>query len=233
MPAAPTVAVVLVAAGSGSRVGAATNKVLLPLHGVPVLAWSLRTVLGLAYVDRVVVVVRDEDREAVGHLVTEHLPEGREVSLVTGGATRHDSEWRGLSALRAPIEAGEVDVVAIHDAARPLAGAALFDATIAAAHAHGGALPARPQPGLVTADGRTHVTGLVGVQTPQAFRAGPLLEAYTHAEADGFTGTDTAGCVATYTDLVVHGVPAPATNLKVTFAEDLTLAERLLGTDAG
>ena len=70
MPAAPTVAVVLVAAGSGSRVGAATNKVLLPLHGVPVLAWSLRTVLGLAYVDRVVVVVRDEDRDAVGHLVT-------------------------------------------------------------------------------------------------------------------------------------------------------------------
>ena len=87
-----------------------SGATLPPLHGVPVLAWSLRTVLGLAYVDRVVVVVRDEDRDAVGHLVTEHLPEGREVALVTGGATRHDSEWRGLSALRAPIEAGEVDV---------------------------------------------------------------------------------------------------------------------------
>ena len=93
---------------------------------------------------------------------------------------------------------------------------------------NGGALPARPQPGLVSGDGRRHVTGLVGVQTPQAFRAGPLLDAYTRAEADGFTGTDTAGCVATYTDLPVLAVPAPATNLKVTFAEDLTLAERLL-----
>jgi 2-C-methyl-D-erythritol 4-phosphate cytidylyltransferase len=66
------------------------------------------------------------------------------------------------------------------------------------------------------------------VQTPQAFRARALLEAYTRAQADGFTGTDTASCVAAYTDLPVHAVPAPATNLKVTFAEDLALAERLL-----
>jgi 2-C-methyl-D-erythritol 4-phosphate cytidylyltransferase len=67
------------------------------------------------------------------------------------------------------------------------------------------------------------------VQTPQAFRAVPLLDAYRCAEADGFTGTDTAACVATYTDLPVCAVPGRATNLKVTFAEDLALAERLLG----
>ena len=62
----------------------------------------------------------------------------------------------------------------------------------------------------------------------ESCRVGPLLDAYTRAEADGFTGTDTAGCIATYTDLPVLAVPAPATNLKVTFAEDLALAERLL-----
>jgi 2-C-methyl-D-erythritol 4-phosphate cytidylyltransferase len=221
-------AVVLVAAGAGSRVGAPTNKVLLPLHGVPVLAWSLRTVCSLEYVDQVVLVVRETDVEAVTELAERHLPEGREAVMVTGGATRHASEWRGLQALRSRIEAGSLDVVAIHDGARPLADAALFDATCRAALEHGGALPARPQPGLVTADGRRHVTGLVGVQTPQAFRAGPLLAAYERAEADGFSGTDTAGCVAAYTDLEVRAVPAPATNLKVTFAEDLALAERLL-----
>jgi 2-C-methyl-D-erythritol 4-phosphate cytidylyltransferase len=221
-------AVVLVAAGSGSRVGAATNKVLLPLHGVPVLAWSLRTVCSLPYVDQVVVVVRDTDVEAVRDLAGRHLPEGREVVLVTGGPTRHASEWRGLAPLRSRIEAGSLDVVAIHDGARPLAEAELFDATCRVALAHGGALPARPQPGLVTLDGRRHVTGLVGVQTPQVFRAGPLLDAYVRAEADGFTGTDTASCVAAYTDLAVHAVPAPATNLKVTYVEDLALAERIL-----
>ena len=226
----PRTAVIVVAAGSGSRVGAPTNKVLLPLHGVPVLAWSLRTVTALPYVDHVVVVAREEDADAVRQVAARHLPEGAEAVLVTGGPTRHASEWRGLCALRGPIEAGEVDVVAVHDGARPLAGPALFAAVARAAHEHGGALPARPQPGLVTRDGRRHVTGLVGVQTPQAFRARPLLEADTRAEADGFTGTDTASCVAAYTDLPVHAVPAPATNLKVTFAEDLALAERLLAS---
>ena len=221
-------AVVLVAAGSGSRVGAATNKVLLPLDGVPVLAWSLRTVCSLPYVDQVVLVVREGDVVAVRDLAERYLPEGREAVLVTGGATRHDSEWRGLAALRSRIEAGELDVVAIHDGARPLADAALFEATFRAALEHGGALPARAQPGLVTRDGRRHVHGLVGVQTPQAFRAGPLLDAYVRARADGFTGTDTASCVAAYSDLPLRGVPAPATNLKVTFAEDLALAERLV-----
>ncbi len=228
MPETLRAAVVVVAAGSGTRVGGATNKVLLPLHGVPVLAWSLRTALSLEYVDQVVVVVRDADVDAVRDLAETYLPEGREVVLVTGGATRHESEWRGLAPLRGRIEAGGLDVVAIHDGARPLADAALFDATCHAALEHGGALPVRPQPGLVTRDGRRHVTGLVGVQTPQAFRAGPLLDAYVRAEADGFTGTDTATCVAAYTGLAVHGVPAPATNLKITFTEDLALAERLL-----
>ncbi len=227
-PPMPRTAVVLVAAGSGSRVGATTNKILLPLHDVPVLAWSLRTVAALPYVDQLVVVARREDLDAVGRLVEQHLPSGREATLVVGGTTRHQSEWHGLAALRSRIEAGEVEVVAIHDGARPLAGAALFDATVRVAQAHGGALPARPQPGLVTRDARRHVTGLVGVQTPQAFQAGPLLDAYVRADQDGFTGTDTASCVATYTGLPILGVPAPATNLKVTFAEDLALAERLL-----
>ena len=224
----PRTAVVLVAAGAGTRVGAAGNKVLLPLLGVPVLAWSLRTVCSLPYVDHVVVVARADDLDAVGGLLREHLPEEREATLVTGGLTRHDSEWNGLRALRGPVAAGALDVVAVHDAARPLADAALFDATVLAAQEHGGALPVRPQPGLVTRDGRRHVTGLVGVQTPQAFRAGPLLDAYARAERDGFTGTDTAGCVRAYTDLAVHGVPGPATNLKITFPEDVALAARLL-----
>lgn len=225
---APRTAVVLVAAGAGTRVGAATTKVLLPLLGSPVLAWSLRTVCSLAYVERLVVVVRGQDLDTVGPLVEGCLAPGQEATVVLGGETRHDSEWQGLQPLRAAVAAGELDVVVVHDAARPLATAALFDATVAAAHLHGGALPVRPQPGLVREDCSRHVTGLVGVQTPQAFRAGPLLEAYVAAERDGFGGTDTASCVAAFTDLAVHGVPGPATNLKITFPEDVALAERLL-----
>jgi 2-C-methyl-D-erythritol 4-phosphate cytidylyltransferase len=231
--ALPRTGVVLLAAGSGSRVGGETNKVLLPLAGLPVLVWSLRTITALPYVERLVVVHREQDRAVVERLVLDRLPEGREAVLVGGGETRHGSEWRGLAALRAAIEAGELDVVALHDAARPLADRALFEATVRAAHQHGGGIPARPQPGLLRRDGGPRVRDLVGVQTPQAFRAAPLLEAYTRAEADGFTGTDTASCVARYTDLPIRAVPAPATNLKITYPEDVTLAERLLTARRG
>lgn len=224
----PRTAVVLVAAGSGTRVGASTNKVLLPLLGTPVLAWSLRTVAALAYVDRLVVVVRPEDAEVVTRLVSEELRADQEATLVAGGATRHGSEQRGLAPLRAAVAAGEVEVVAVHDAARPLADVALFDTTVRLAHEVGGALPVRAQDGLVDGGLTAHVRGLVAVQTPQAFRARPLLEAYARAEHDGFSATDTAGCVAAYTSLRVQGVTAPATNLKITFPDDVALAERLV-----
>jgi 2-C-methyl-D-erythritol 4-phosphate cytidylyltransferase len=69
---------------------------------------------------------------------------------------------------------------------------------------------------------------VVAVQTPQAFRALPLLIAYERAERDGFVGTDTASCVERYTDLAVHCVPGSAENIKITFREDLLLAEQLL-----
>jgi 2-C-methyl-D-erythritol 4-phosphate cytidylyltransferase len=224
----PRTAVLLLAAGSGTRVGAGTNKVLLRMAGAPVLAWSLRTITALGYVDRLVVVHRGEDRDAVAEVVSRELPEGYEATLVSGGATRHDSEWRGLQVLRADVDAGRIEVVAIHDAARPLADAALFDATVRAAREQGGAIPVRAQPGLLDRDSGAAVAGVVGVQTPQSFRAAALLDAYTRAEADGFRGTDTATCVARYGDVAVRAVPAPATNVKITFAEDIALAARLL-----
>ena len=70
--------------------------------------------------------------------------------------------------------------------------------------------------------------GLTGVQTPQAFRAVPLLEAHRRAAEDGYESTDTAACFERYTDLPVVAVHGGATNLKVTFPEDLAVAERLL-----
>jgi 2-C-methyl-D-erythritol 4-phosphate cytidylyltransferase len=218
-------AVVLLAGGSGSRVGAEVNKVLLPLLDRPVLAWSVRTVAELAYVDRVVVVHRPEDLGAVRPLAPRAL-------LVEGGASRHGSEWNALQALAGDIEAGGVEVVVIHDTARPLAGTDLFTAVVATAAEHGGAVPVRDHAGLVAATPgpRPGAGGrLVAVQTPQAFRAEELLDAYRAAHRDGFEGTDTAACVERYTDLEVRGVPSAATNLKITFPEDVALAERLLG----
>ena len=223
MPAA----VVILAAGAGQRVGAGSNKVLLPLGSLPVLAWSVRDALALDDVRRVLVVVRAGELELVADALAPHLGDA-EVAVVEGGETRHASEWNALAALRAEIESGEIDVVAIHDGARPLAGRGLFAATIAAARERGGAIPCVRLPGLLALDGRDLPPELDGVQTPQAFRAGELLAAYSRAEHDGFDGTDTAACWARYTDLPVVAVPSSPANLKITFPEDLALALRLL-----
>ena len=219
-------AVVILAAGAGTRVGAATNKVLLELGDTSVLGHSVRAALAVAQVTRLVLVARPGEEDAVREAVAPLLAEDG-AYLVTGGETRHASEWHALRALAPDIESGEVEVVAVHDGARPLAGPALFEATLAAAREHGGALPVVPLPGLVTADLRRTADGLVGVQTPQAFRAAELLAAYRAAEEDGFVGTDTASCLEAYAPVRIAAVPSSATNLKVTFPEDLGVADRL------
>ncbi|MFE7224243.1 2-C-methyl-D-erythritol 4-phosphate cytidylyltransferase [Nocardioides sp. NPDC057577] len=229
MPAA----LVLLAAGSGTRVGAATNKVLLPLDGSDdpassALGLSLRTALEVPDVRRLVLVVRSGDEEAVA-AVAQPLLGDREVAMVDGGDTRHASEQAALAVLRADIEAGEIDVVAIHDTARPLAAPELFLAVIAAAGEHGGAIPAAPLTHLSTRDLQPVAGALVGVQTPQAFRASDLLAAYARAAADGFDGTDTGATLERYASGVrIVAVPSSPLNLKVTFADDLQAAAALL-----
>ncbi|MEP6814415.1 MAG: 2-C-methyl-D-erythritol 4-phosphate cytidylyltransferase, partial [Marmoricola sp.] len=121
---APRIAVVVLAAGSGTRVGGEGNKVLLPLAGLPTLLWSVRTALELTGVHRLVLVVRPEDRPGIEEAIAPHLG-SHDLWLVDGGSTRHGSETNALAALRSDIEGGEIDVVAIHDAARPLASADL------------------------------------------------------------------------------------------------------------
>ena len=222
MPAA----VIVLAAGAGTRVGAEVNKVLLPLGDRPVLAWSLAHALAAPDVRRVVLVVRAGEQEAVAAAVAPHLGD-REVLVVEGGATRHRSEWHAVQVLAAEIEAGDLDVVAVHDGARPLAGAGLFADVLAAAREHGGAIPVAPLGQLVTTAMAAVPGRLAGVQTPQAFGARELLAAYTAAERDGFEATDTAGCLAQYADVRIAAVPSGPGNLKITFAEDLALAEAL------
>jgi 2-C-methyl-D-erythritol 4-phosphate cytidylyltransferase len=230
-------AVVVLAAGTGSRVGAEVNKVLLPLGGVPVLARSVTTARAVPGVRRVVLVVRDGEHEAVRAAVEPSLDPSTgsgqgdqqpEVAMVTGGPTRHASEWEALSLLADDIEAGEIDVVAMHDAARPLATQDLYERVLAEAAAHGGAIPVAPLDHLVDLDGDALPEHLVGVQTPQAFRAADLLAAHRAARADGFEATDTAGCLAAYAEVAVVAVGSDAGNLKLTVADDFLVAEALI-----
>ena len=219
----------LLAAGAGTRVGAEVNKVFLPLAGRRVFTWSLRWASTLPAISRSLLVVAEGDRDLARAILAREAA-GIDVQLVTGGDSRHASEWQAMLALAPEIEAGDLDVVVIHDAARPLAASETFAEVIAMAALHGGALPVRPQPSLVPLEATDdlELTGVVAVQTPQAFRAADLLAAYRAANSEGFVGTDTASCVERFCDLTVRCVNGSATNIKITFPEDLFLAEHLL-----
>ncbi len=218
----------MLAAGDGRRAEHDTNKVLLPLAGRRVFTWSIRWARLLSTIVHTVLVVRDADRDVVLETMEREV-EPPAVQVVIGGDSRHASEWMALQALTDTITGGEIDVVVIHDAARPLARTGLFGAVIAAAAEHGAAIPVRSQSNLTATRGAgQQAAQVVAVQTPQAFLARPLLEAYGQADKDGFVGTDTASCIERYTELPVRCVPGDGGNIKITFPEDLFLAERLL-----
>jgi 2-C-methyl-D-erythritol 4-phosphate cytidylyltransferase len=227
-------AFVILAGGSGTRVGSDRNKVYLPLAGRPVISWSLSWAAEVPEIGRVVLVIRPQDEVAAAEAVEAAGMTGI-VEVIAGGVTRHRSEQAALDHLSWPICAGSIDVVAIHDGARPLAGSRLLQQVIQAAAAHGGAVPtlAEETAWPVDAAGRLRPPeadhSLHRVQTPQAFRAAPLLEAYAAALRDGIEGTDTSAAFEGFSGLQVVAIPGRPENLKVTFAEDLLRAEQLLG----
>jgi 2-C-methyl-D-erythritol 4-phosphate cytidylyltransferase len=233
-------AVVVLGGGSGTRLGADVNKVYLPLAGRRVLTWSLQWASQVPEIGAFVVVVRPEDVDLAEEVLRREAG-GLDVRMVVGGASRHESEDAALAHLAPYVEAGEIDVVAVHDGARPLAGPALFRSVVTTARAVGGAVPPHPARGVrpVGADGKPGAAAgssgagqrLARVQTPQAFRAKDLLAAYAGALDGGFQGTDTASTVEAFSDLVVQTVVGSRQNLKITYPHDLLLAERLLAAN--
>lgn len=222
---------VVLAAGMGTRVGADGNKAYLPLAGRSMVSWSVDAVARSTLVARTVLVFRRGERDLAERTLAAELP-GTCVELVEGGDTRHGSEENVLRHLAPDIESGVIDVVLIHDAARPLASTAMMDTALATARTFGGAIPVLPAGDVVKVDDiqRVSPTGgtLARVQTPQAFRAGPLLTAYRLATGGHFDGTDTSACVQNFTDVDVRVFAGASSNLKVTFSRDVLLAERLL-----
>ena len=225
----------LVAAGSARRMGGAGRKQFALLGGVPVLARALaafRDVPGLLTVaavlppddvdrGRALLARRPADAGAAGS------PEPALV-CVAGGATRQESVRRGLDAL------GEVDVVLVHDAARPLPSPALVRRVLEVARGGAGAVPVLPVGDtLKRVDGGALATvsreGLLAAQTPQGFPRGMLVEAHRRAAADGVTATDDAALCERY-GFPVRAVEGEPANLKLTTPGDLALAEALVAS---
>jgi 2-C-methyl-D-erythritol 4-phosphate cytidylyltransferase len=227
--AAPcSVGVVVVAAGSGSRLGAGLPKAFVPLRGRPLLGHAVETAARLPRLAALVVVVPPElaDPSAPPWAGVDLPPD---AVVVAGGASRTESVAAGLAAL------GDVDVVLVHDAARCLTPLAVFERVVAAvARGAAGAVPGIPLVDTVkTVDAAGVITGtpdratLRAVQTPQGFAREVLVAAH----ATGVGATDDAALVELggHHVLVVDGDPLA---FKVTTPDDLEHAERVLALRA-
>ena len=221
-----TTAAIIVAAGSGQRFGDA-GKSFAPLAGKPMAWWSLQAASTAASIDEIVLVCGAHSYEIADELV-DAFPTDKPLALVLGGDRRQDSALAG-------IEASSVSttLVAIHDAARPLVRSELFDAVVAAAEATGAAIAGTPVSDTIkrVANGRVLETvprdELVSVQTPQAFRKQSLLHAFAFAERGGRSVTDEAALIELAGGQVAV-VPGSPVNFKVTYPQDLLIAETLL-----
>lgn len=216
---------IVLAGGSGSRMGADRNKVLLHLHSEPVIARSVRAFVGL--VDGIILVSRPEDIPCMQDILNAaQLP----VTIVPGGDTRQASVWNGLCALP-----DDCTHVLIHDGARCLVDEATIRRCMDSVEKYGTGVAAIPaidtikqvnQEDIVTAT--PDRSTLRAVQTPQGFAVELIRRAHETAHVNGYLGTDDASLVE-HLGVPVRLTPGDRRNIKLTTPEDMMMAEAFLG----
>ena len=219
-----TCGVVIVAAGSASRMGG-IDKVMAPLDGEPMIVRTVRAFQNCDAIASIVIVTREDLIRPISELCREM---DKVTAVVAGGSSRQESVHLGLNALPKGTK-----LAAVHDGARPLISWQVIDRVVRAANTYGAAAPAIPVKDTikVVAGGLVQETPdrakLQAVQTPQVFDFDLLRGALKQAEADGASVTDDCSAVER-TGMKIKIVEGDERNLKVTTPMDLKIAELLL-----
>lgn len=221
----PKTAAVIPAAGSSTRMG--TNKLLLPLHGIPVLAHTLMAFEQCTCIDEIIVVCREQDILPYGKLAQEYQC-SKVQHIIRGGQTRAESVLAGLNTCTP-----DTDFVAIHDGARPFISQELITQTLSAAFTADAAAPVvalkdsikRIADDKILAD--VPRDSIAAVQTPQCFRRSLISGALKEAIADGAVLTDDCAA-AERVGVLVTAVPGSYRNIKITTPEDILIAEAFM-----
>ncbi len=230
-PHSPLTGAIIPAAGIGSRMEADKPKQFLMLAGEPVLIRTCRPFLDNKAIDVVVLPLPPDHISTTGALLQQHLPQHlfNKIILTAGGATRQDSVKAGLDRLPDSIE-----LVLVHDGARPLVEPGLISRCIEEARQYGAVITAievKDTIKEVGADEIIHKTidrkGLWQAQTPQAAKKDLLIKAYDLATKSKFTGTDEASLFE-FANIPVRVIAGSERNLKITRPGDMHLAESLL-----
>ncbi len=226
-----TASAIIVAAGSGVRLGSDVPKAFVKIGGRAMLSYSLATIGQVGAIGEVVIAVPEGfENAARAEAATAGL--GVPVKITPGGLERQDSVRIALALTRA-----ESEVVIVHDAARPLATREIFERCLNAAARAGGAIAATP-----VADTLKRVTnhdnaiaatisraGLWQAQTPQAFRRAVLVAAHQRAVTERIAATDDADLVER-TGVSVEVVECSTANIKITTPSDLAIVEAILAS---
>jgi len=220
-----SVTAIVLAGGSGSRMGLSTPKQALDLLGEPVLAYSLRLFASFDFVEHIVVVLGDPSAypDLSGYC------QGTSLAIAKGGPTRQASVAEGLVCL-----AEGTGAVMVHDSARPLVSAGLVERLYGALDDHvDGVVPVLAEgdalkevsSGMVLAS--RSKSGLFRVQTPQLFDKEPLQDALARSMAEGHGAEDCSEMLLS-SGYRVRAVEGDRLNVKITFPEDLIICEQIL-----
>jgi 2-C-methyl-D-erythritol 4-phosphate cytidylyltransferase len=219
-----TIAAVVTAAGSGSRLGHPAPKALVPVAGVPMVVWAATAAARVC--GRVIVTA---PVDALADFEDALNRAGLQGVVVAGGADRQESVALGLAALGSDDGEGW-DAIVVHDAARPFAPAEVFERALAGLDDADGVIPVVPVVDTVVRTGSglpiyLDRAELAAVQTPQAFRPAALLDAHARAVRDRISATDDGALLAHY-GYRVSTCEGDLASRKVTYSEDITHLER-------
>lgn len=212
--------VIIVAGGQGQRMGMAVPKQFLLLDGKPILYYTVKAfndALPAAHFT----LVLPESQLSMAQMVLQHFPEGLDLTIVPGGATRFHSVKNGLRDV--PVNA----MVMVHDGVRPFVSKDLIERCLESAMLNGSAVPAIPVTDSVrSVSGATSKpldrASLKSIQTPQTFKAEVLLPAFRQEFRESFTDEATVVEANGATVVLVEGEKS---NIKITTPEDLEIAE--------
>jgi 2-C-methyl-D-erythritol 4-phosphate cytidylyltransferase len=211
--------------------GGETRKPFLPLCGVPILAKTVANLMRCVKIREFLVCLKPEDMEVGEREIIPHLPFGKKIRWVEGGVRRQDSVYNALCRV-----GDDVDLVLIHDGVRPFVSLHLIETAVRETTFWGATvfgLPATDtiksanQEGMVL--GTLERGSLWMIQTPQTFRKELIVGAYGKAYEEGFEGPDDASLVERAGKAVklLRGSPE---NIKITTSQDLSLAEKIMGS---
>ncbi len=227
-----SVLAIIPAAGVGVRMGSGTPKQFLSLDGVPIFVHTLRKFAASDAIDQIFLCLRPEGMDRARKDVDRERFR-KEVRLVAGGATRQETVARALA--ESPPDA---EVIVVHDAVRPFIELDVIQRVVEAARKNGAAILGIPSVDSVKQVERQTILGtiprerIVLAQTPQAFRAKLLREAFASAAADGFHGNDESSLV----ERLGHSVTVlmgSDRNIKITKPSDLPLARLFIAQERG